>query len=108
MPSPLDRVLRLFLVTPDMHRIHHSQNAGDSRSNLGNIVPWWDWLFGTYLDQPAVGDEAIAFGVTEFGERKHLMLRWMLIQPFLPAEGQALKTSALDLAGDGLRMEERS
>jgi sterol desaturase/sphingolipid hydroxylase (fatty acid hydroxylase superfamily) len=83
MPASLDRVVRLFLVTPDMHRIHHSQNGRESRSNLGNAFPWWDRLFRTYVDQPAAGHEGIAFGLSEFPERKHLTLPWMLAQPFL-------------------------
>jgi sterol desaturase/sphingolipid hydroxylase (fatty acid hydroxylase superfamily) len=86
MPASLDRVIRLFLVTPDMHRIHHSQNGRESRSNLGNAFPWWDRLFKTYVDQPSAGHEGIAFGLAEFPERKHLTLPWMLAQPFLRPE----------------------
>jgi sterol desaturase/sphingolipid hydroxylase (fatty acid hydroxylase superfamily) len=83
LPSSVDRLVRLFLVTPDMHRIHHSEIGVESRSNLGNVVPWWDRLFGTYLDQPSAGHEGIVFGVPEFRDRKHLTLRWMLAQPLL-------------------------
>jgi sterol desaturase/sphingolipid hydroxylase (fatty acid hydroxylase superfamily) len=83
MPASVDRVMRLIFVTPDMHRIHHSQNAGESRANFANVFTWWDRLFGTYIDQPASGHDAIRFGLKEFAERKHLTLRWMLVQPLL-------------------------
>jgi sterol desaturase/sphingolipid hydroxylase (fatty acid hydroxylase superfamily) len=88
MPMPLDRLLRRFLVTPDVHRIHHSQVGRENRSNLGNIFSWWDRMFGTYVDQPAAGHDGIAFGLAEFSERKHLTLPWMLAQPFLREQGE--------------------
>ena len=90
LPSSLDRVLRLVVVTPDMHRIHHSREGRETQANLASVFPWWDRLFGTYVDQPAAGHEGIIFGVAGFGERKHLTLLWMLAQPFLDAQGRAL------------------
>jgi sterol desaturase/sphingolipid hydroxylase (fatty acid hydroxylase superfamily) len=86
LPSSLDRALRLLVVTPDMHRIHHSQDGGESRMNLGGTFSWWDRLFGTYIEHPARGQDDIVFGVEGFTERKHLMLQWMLAQPFLPEQ----------------------
>jgi sterol desaturase/sphingolipid hydroxylase (fatty acid hydroxylase superfamily) len=83
IPSSCDRVIRLFLVTPDMHRIHHSQDVRESCSNYSNMFPLWDRLFGTYLDQPAAGHDGVTFGVAEFVARKHITLPWMLAQPFL-------------------------
>ena len=83
MPGRMDRVLRLLFVTPDMHRIHHSQEIQEGESNFSNMFSFWDRLFGTYLDQPAAGHDGIVFGVAEFSERKHLTLPWMLVQPFL-------------------------
>jgi sterol desaturase/sphingolipid hydroxylase (fatty acid hydroxylase superfamily) len=83
VPAWLDRIVRLLVVTPDMHRIHHSQDVGESLSNFSNTFSFWDRLFGTYLEEPAAGQDGIAFGVREFGERKHLTLPWMLAQPFL-------------------------
>ena len=88
IPSSLDRVLRMFVVTPDMHRIHHSQNMREGQSNFATTFSWWDRLFGTYVDQPAAGHEGIAFGLAQFPERKHLTLPWMLAQPFLRAPGR--------------------
>jgi len=79
----VDRVLRLFLVTPNMHRIHHSRRGEESRTNLGGMFSWWDRLFGTYLDQPVGGQEQLAVGLDGFLDRKHLTLPWMLAQPFM-------------------------
>jgi sterol desaturase/sphingolipid hydroxylase (fatty acid hydroxylase superfamily) len=84
LPPVLDRTLRLVVVTPDMHRIHHSQDVHEGDSNFSNVFSWWDRLFGTYLDQPAAGHDGIVFGVAELSERKHLTLPGMLLQPFLP------------------------
>ena len=86
IPAGLDRLVRLVVVTPDMHRIHHSQAAGESQSNFSNLFSWWDRLFGTYLQAPAAGHEGIVFGLPEFTERKHATLPWMLAQPFLSDE----------------------
>ncbi|MFO0884899.1 MAG: sterol desaturase family protein [Pirellulales bacterium] len=62
LPLGLDRVLRLVLVTPDMHRVHHSVNKSETNSNFGFNLPWWDYLFGTYCDQPALGHEQMVIG----------------------------------------------
>jgi sterol desaturase/sphingolipid hydroxylase (fatty acid hydroxylase superfamily) len=83
LPRVLDRVLRVFVVTPDMHRIHHSQDLREGESNFSNLFSWWDRIFGTYLDQPVAGHDGIEFGVAEFVDRKHRLLPWMLAQPFL-------------------------
>jgi len=83
MPRTLDRLLRVTLVTPAMHSIHHSKAGGDSQTNFGSIFPWWDRLFGTYRDQPSVGEDAMAFGVDGFEGRRHQMMHWMLAHPFL-------------------------
>jgi sterol desaturase/sphingolipid hydroxylase (fatty acid hydroxylase superfamily) len=83
VPRGLDRVLRVVIVTPDMHRVHHSVDVREGESNFSNIFPWWDYLFGSYLDQPAAGHTAMQFGVQGFEARKHLSLPWMLVQPFL-------------------------
>lgn len=99
IPSSIDRVVRLLVVTPDMHRIHHSQDVGEGNSNFSNTLPWWDHLFGTYVDQPAAGHDGMVFGVAELSERKHLTLPWMLVQPFLSIKGQSeLPSSGRDRA----------
>jgi sterol desaturase/sphingolipid hydroxylase (fatty acid hydroxylase superfamily) len=58
LPAGLDRVLRWFVVTPDMHRIHHSVEDDETNSNFGFNLTWWDRLFGTYRAQPRAGDDA--------------------------------------------------
>jgi len=85
IPATVDRAVRKLFVTPDMHRIHHSQVAREGRSNLSNLFSWWDRLFGTYVEEPSAGHAGIVFGLPEFGGRKHTLLPWMLAQPFFPA-----------------------
>src|SRR6185369_16456216 len=78
----LDRVLRWFVVTPDMHRVHHSILARETNSNFGFNLPWWDRLFGTYRAQPAAGHEAMTIGIEQFRAARELGLDRMLLQPF--------------------------
>ena len=58
MPAAVDRIVRLLVVTPDMHRVHHSIVRTETNSNFGFNFPWWDRLFGTYRAQPARGTTA--------------------------------------------------
>jgi sterol desaturase/sphingolipid hydroxylase (fatty acid hydroxylase superfamily) len=81
LPAQLDRMLRLFVVTPDMHRVHHSIDRRETDSNFGFNVPWWDRLFGTYRDQPALGHDRMTLGVDCFREPRELWLDRMLWQP---------------------------
>jgi sterol desaturase/sphingolipid hydroxylase (fatty acid hydroxylase superfamily) len=89
IPARIDQALRWLVVTPDMHRVHHSSAPGESRANLSTTFSWWDRLFGTYVDQPAAGHANVAFGIHGFEDRKHLTLPWMLAQPFLPEPDSA-------------------
>jgi len=82
MPLWLDRYLRWVVVTPDMHRIHHSIRAGETNSNFGFNLPWWDRLLGTYHDQPAAGHDRMTIGIEQFREARELWLDRMLLQPF--------------------------
>ena len=82
IPIALDRYLRWLVVTPDMHRVHHSILAGEANSNFGFNLPWWDHLLGTYRDQPAAGHESITIGIEKFREVRELRLDRMLLQPF--------------------------
>ena len=68
MPQPADKVLRFFVVTPDMHRVHHSINGDETNRNFGFNLPWWDHLFGTYKAQPRSGHEQMVFGIPAFRE----------------------------------------
>jgi sterol desaturase/sphingolipid hydroxylase (fatty acid hydroxylase superfamily) len=84
LPAGLDRVLRLFVVTPDMHRVHHSIEDHETNSNFGFNLPLWDRLFGTYKDQPDAGHEAMTIGIRDYREpRIATDLPGMLILPFL-------------------------
>jgi sterol desaturase/sphingolipid hydroxylase (fatty acid hydroxylase superfamily) len=87
IPPGIDRWLRRFVVTPDMHRVHHSVDYAESSSNFGFNAPWWDRLFGTYRAQPAAGHEAMAIGVDAFRSEEDLRLDRLLIQPFLDTPG---------------------
>jgi sterol desaturase/sphingolipid hydroxylase (fatty acid hydroxylase superfamily) len=88
IPSAIDRVLRLFVVTPDMHRVHHSIHPSETNSNFGFNLPWWDRLLGTYRPQPRDGHEAMTIGIEQFRTRRDLWLDRMLVQPALgPASG---------------------
>ena len=84
IPVGLDRVLRLVLVTPDMHRVHHSSEDDETNSNFGFNVPWWDRLFGTYRDQPRGGHEAMTIGIHGFRDPQQVdRLPGMLALPFI-------------------------
>jgi len=87
LPPALDRVLRWLVVTPDMHRVHHSVVARETNSNFGFNLPWWDRLFGTYHAQPAAGHEGMTIGIESFREPGDLRLDRMLIQPFVGKVG---------------------
>jgi sterol desaturase/sphingolipid hydroxylase (fatty acid hydroxylase superfamily) len=82
IPVGLDRWLRWFVVTPDMHRVHHSILVGETNSNFGFNLPWWDRLLGTYRDQPAAGHQGMTIGIEQFRDGRELWLDRMLLQPF--------------------------
>jgi sterol desaturase/sphingolipid hydroxylase (fatty acid hydroxylase superfamily) len=83
LPLPVDQVLRWLLVTPDMHRIHHSMDMGETNSNFGFNLPWWDRLFGTYRAEPRLPQESMALGVRGItGGTRAVTLPGMLVIPF--------------------------
>ena len=82
MSGAVDRVLRLFVVTPEMHRVHHSVLAHETNSNFGFNLPWWDRLFGTYRAQPGNGHRDMTIGLAQFQDRGPENLWWMLVLPF--------------------------
>jgi sterol desaturase/sphingolipid hydroxylase (fatty acid hydroxylase superfamily) len=82
IPAPLDRYLRWLMVTPDMHRVHHSIVVDETNSNFGFNLPWWDRLLGTYRSQPAAGHDGMTIGIEQFREARELWLDRMLLQPF--------------------------
>lgn len=79
---PLDRKLRWLVVTPDMHRVHHSILPRETNSNFGFNLTWWDRLFGTYRAQPQAGHAAMTIGIDQFRDPRELRLDRMLLQPF--------------------------
>ncbi|MGO9021481.1 MAG: sterol desaturase family protein [Syntrophobacteraceae bacterium] len=87
IPIAIDRVLRLFVVTPDMHRVHHSVIIRETNSNYGFNLPWWDRLFGTYKDQPEKGHDGMTIGLSQFRDPKRLTLPWLIILPFVGDPG---------------------
>lgn len=88
IPARLDQVIRWFVVTPDMHRVHHSILARETNTNFGFNLPWWDRLFGTYRAQPSAGHEAMTIGIDQFREPGDLRLDRMLLQPFRGEAGR--------------------
>ncbi len=74
-----------------VHRVHHSIDPRETNSNYGFNLPWWDWLLGTYIAQPAKGHEEMEIGIEQFRTRRDLWLDRMLIQPVRgPASGHAV------------------
>jgi sterol desaturase/sphingolipid hydroxylase (fatty acid hydroxylase superfamily) len=80
----IDRPLRMLVVTPDMHRVHHSVIIREMNSNFGFNFPWWDRFFGTYRPQPSAGHEAMVIGLAQFRDAGTLTLRRLLLMPFSP------------------------
>lgn len=89
LPQPLDRLLRGFVVTPEMHRVHHSVIPAETNSNFGFNLPWWDYLLGTYRGQPSAGHEGMTIGLSSpRDERQTERLPGMLAMPFVGDGGE--------------------
>ncbi len=99
LPGVVDRAVRMVLVTPDMHRVHHSVDAREHNRNFGFTVPWWDWLFGTYRHQPAASHETMAIGLPSIAAAPAQRLVAMLLEPFRVTEDDARRASFPDLTG---------
>jgi sterol desaturase/sphingolipid hydroxylase (fatty acid hydroxylase superfamily) len=78
----IDSVLRLVIVTPDMHRVHHSVEPKETNSNFGFSIPWWDRLLGTYREQPDKGHDGMTIGVPQFRNPSLLTLPRLILLPF--------------------------
>jgi len=84
LPLTLDRILRLIVVTPDMHRVHHSIEENEANSNYGFNLAIWDRIFGTYIDQPRAGHEGMTIGIHQPRDPKQVtLLPGMLAMPFV-------------------------
>jgi sterol desaturase/sphingolipid hydroxylase (fatty acid hydroxylase superfamily) len=88
LPTALDRLLRMFLVTPDMHRVHHSVIKRETNSNYGFNLPWWDRVFGTYRDQPEAGHLNMVIGLEQYRDEKQLTLGRLLMLPVTGKPGE--------------------
>jgi len=82
MPAPLDSFLRLFVITPDIHRVHHSYKPSEFNSNFGFNLSCWDRLFGTYRAQPEAGHQDMIIGLDKFRDPSEARIDKMLSQPF--------------------------
>jgi sterol desaturase/sphingolipid hydroxylase (fatty acid hydroxylase superfamily) len=78
--------VRWLVVTPDMHRIHHSVHLAELNSNYGFNLPWWDRLFGSYTAQPKDGHENMVIGLDAHRGADCANLGWMLMLPLQPAD----------------------
>jgi len=87
IPESVDRWLRMILVTPDMHRVHHSTIPRETDSNFSFNLPWWDRMLGTYRDQPRDGHIAMTIGLKEFRDAGRLGIGYLLILPFRDRAG---------------------
>jgi sterol desaturase/sphingolipid hydroxylase (fatty acid hydroxylase superfamily) len=85
LPPAADRLLRAMLVTPDMHRVHHSADPTETDTNFGFTLSWWDRLLGTYRAQPKAGHDAMEIGVVGFDAHVALGLYRLVVQPWLTA-----------------------
>lgn len=100
LPAPLDRALRWLLVTPDMHRIHHSVERQETDSNYGFALSWWDRLFGTYRAQAEAGQLGMSIGLREFSDaRDSVWINGLLLLPFKGRPRGGLKGSEMDSEG---------
>jgi sterol desaturase/sphingolipid hydroxylase (fatty acid hydroxylase superfamily) len=88
IPSNIDRLLRFLVVTPEMHRVHHSVVIKETNSNFGFSFPWWDRLLGTYREQPVAGHKGMTIGLSQFRDPGRLTLPWMLVMPFVGDPGK--------------------
>jgi sterol desaturase/sphingolipid hydroxylase (fatty acid hydroxylase superfamily) len=86
LPLKVDAFLRTFLVTPDMHRVHHSVIREETDSNYGFNLSIWDRLCGTYRAQPKEGHEGMAIGINAFREEREQWLDRLLLQPLRNAD----------------------
>ncbi len=90
---PADRWLRLFIVTPDMHRVHHSVDVAETNSNYGFNIPWWDRWFGTYIAQPRVGHTQLNIGLDDYPQGE-TSWQQLLLMPFMKPRRKAALTPA--------------
>jgi len=82
MPKRLDSIVRIFIVTPDMHRVHHSTIAEEHNANFGFALSIWDRIFGSYVSQPSMGHQSMTIGLDIFNKPDEVRFDRLLSQPF--------------------------
>jgi sterol desaturase/sphingolipid hydroxylase (fatty acid hydroxylase superfamily) len=92
LPLRADGVLRWIVVTPDMHRVHHSVEREETNRNFGFTLSWWDRIFGTYRAQPAAGHARMTLGIAQFRDLSDLRLDRLLLQPVLDDSASSIGT----------------
>jgi sterol desaturase/sphingolipid hydroxylase (fatty acid hydroxylase superfamily) len=109
LPRAAEGLIRLLVVTPDMHRIHHSTAVDESNRNFANLFSWWDRLFATYARDPRQGHERIELGIAELRQAREVTLWKLLVLPLLPIEqpipdsvgsGASVSPSWIGIGGD--------
>jgi sterol desaturase/sphingolipid hydroxylase (fatty acid hydroxylase superfamily) len=88
LSEPTDKLLRYLVVTPNMHRIHHSSNREETDSNFSDMLPLWDRMLGTYRKEPALPAEEMEIGLDQFRDAQDVWLHRMLLQPFKPVRSE--------------------
>ena len=91
LPLRLDRWLRRAVITPDMHRIHHSEDADEGDTNFGSVLPWWDRLARTYRDEPRLGHDAMRIGLADVRDARVSDVAWLLLSPFAVGRRERLR-----------------
>src|SRR3954467_9209550 len=96
MPLWLDRIVRMLVVTPDMHRVHHSVLRHETDSNFGFNLPWWDRLFGMYCPQPQAGHDCMTIGISMFRDPSELRFDRLITQPFRNDAGASAPSATIE------------
>ena len=94
LPMAVDRVLRFIIVTPDLHRIHHSSWQPETDSNFSAVFPIWDIVFGTFRTQTRAPQETMELGLEEIRDERANRMMWLLASPLLRLKQKGEKTAA--------------
>ncbi len=94
LPKNVDKVLRTVIVTPDSHRVHHSEIQAETDSNYGFFLSVWDRIFKTYTAQPSQGHDGMVIGLTEYQTHAPASFAWCLKAPFVPSAGRIIATTS--------------
>lgn len=101
LPRPIDRAVRLLIVTPDMHRVHHSVYRGEHDTNFGFNLSIWDRLFRTYTAQPRDGHTGMRIGLSPYQSDEPIRFGWSLLLPFRGPARDDTQAAGAPLADQG-------